>query len=77
MDLEIIILSKSERERQIPYNITYMWNLTKKMILMDLFTKQKPTYRYHKSQNQTYVYQRKTWEKVTNWEIGINVYRLL
>ena len=27
MDLEIIILSKSERERQIPYNVTYMWNL--------------------------------------------------
>ena len=25
--LEIIILSKSERERQIPYDITYMWNL--------------------------------------------------
>ena len=25
---------------------------------MDLFTKQKPTYRYHKSQNQTYVYQK-------------------
>ena len=27
MDLEIIILSKSERERQIPYAVTYMWNL--------------------------------------------------
>ena len=29
MDLEIIILSevKSERERQISYDITYMWNL--------------------------------------------------
>ena len=29
MDLEIITLSKvkSERERQIPYDITYMWNL--------------------------------------------------
>ena len=29
MDLEIIILNevKSERERQIPYDITYMWNL--------------------------------------------------
>ena len=29
MNLEIITLSesKSERERQIPYNITYMWNL--------------------------------------------------
>ena len=27
MQLLIIILSKSERERQIPYDITYMWNL--------------------------------------------------
>ena len=27
MDLEIIILSKSDRERQIPDNITFMWNL--------------------------------------------------
>ena len=29
MDLEIIILSaiKSERERQIPYDIAYLWNL--------------------------------------------------
>ena len=29
MDLEIMILSKvkSEREREIPYDITYMWNL--------------------------------------------------
>ena len=30
MDLEMIILSdvKSERERQTPYDITYLWNLT-------------------------------------------------
>ena len=27
MQLEILILSKSERERQIPYDITYMWNI--------------------------------------------------
>ena len=27
MDLEIIILSKVGKERQIPYDITYMWNL--------------------------------------------------
>ena len=27
MQLEITILSKSKRERQIPYDITYMWNL--------------------------------------------------
>ena len=29
IDLEIVILSKLERERQIPYDITYMWNLKK------------------------------------------------
>ena len=33
--------SKSDRERQIPYGITYMWNL--KIIQMNLFTKQKQT----------------------------------
>ena len=27
MDLEIIILSEVIRERQISYDITYMWNL--------------------------------------------------
>ena len=27
MDLEIIILSEPDRERQISYDITYMWNL--------------------------------------------------
>ena len=30
MDLEIIILSKSDRERHISYDITYMWNLKNK-----------------------------------------------
>ena len=30
MDLEIVILSKViQREEQIPYDITYMWNLKK------------------------------------------------
>ena len=29
MDLEIIILSKSDRERQISYDIPHMWNLIK------------------------------------------------
>ena len=27
LQLEIILLSKLERERQISYDITYMWNL--------------------------------------------------
>ena len=27
MDLETLILSKPERKRGIPYDITYLWNL--------------------------------------------------
>ena len=27
MDLEVIILSEVSQKRQIPYDITYMWNL--------------------------------------------------
>ena len=27
MEIEILILSKSEKERQIPYVFTYIWNL--------------------------------------------------
>ena len=46
--------SKSGRERQISYDITYMWNL-KKWIQMNLFTKQKQTHRLWK---QIYDYQR-------------------
>ena len=41
MDLEIIILNEVSR-RQILYDVTYMWNLKKK-IQMNLFTKQKQT----------------------------------
>ena len=43
MDLEIVRLSevsKSDGERQISYNITYMWNLTKR-VQMNSSTKQK------------------------------------
>ena len=39
MDLEMIILSEVS-QRQMSYDITYKWNL-KKMIQMNLFTKQK------------------------------------
>ena len=40
MQLELLILSelKSDTERQIPYNIAYMWNL-EKMVQINLFTK--------------------------------------
>ena len=30
MDLESVIPSKSEREKQIPYANTYIWNLKKR-----------------------------------------------
>ena len=33
--------SKSDRERKISYDIAYVWNLKKKMVQMNLFTKQK------------------------------------
>ena len=36
--------SMSDRERQISYDITYMWNLIYDK--MNLFTKQKQTHRY-------------------------------
>ena len=36
---EVIILSEEVRERQISYDITYMWTL--KMVQMILFIKQK------------------------------------
>ena len=47
--------SKSDRERQISYDSTYMWNLKKKMIKMNLFKKQKQIHKYRK---QTYGYQK-------------------
>ena len=39
--------SKLDRERQIPYDIVYMWSL-KKMIQMNLFKKWKQTHRHRK-----------------------------
>ena len=46
MHLEIIIPSKvkSERERQLSYDITYMWNVNTKQ--MNVSTKQKQIQRY-------------------------------
>ena len=44
MDLEIVILSEV-RQRQVSYDITYMWNLfLKKMVQINLFTKQRVTH---------------------------------
>ena len=67
--------SKSDRERQISHDITYMWNLKRKMIQMNLFTKQKQTHRHRK---QTYSYQRgKVGGGGINGKFGNDIYTLL
>lgn len=40
LDLEIIIRRKPDRERQVPYDSTHVWNLKTKARI-NLFTKQK------------------------------------
>ena len=45
--------TKSDRERKIPHDISYMWNLVK-MKQNNLFIEQKQTHRF---QNQSYGYQ--------------------
>ena len=68
MDLEIVILSevKSDTERQISYDIAYLWNL-KKRVQMNLFTKQKQS---HGCRKQTYGYQGISGErdKLGDWD---------
>ena len=60
MDLEIIISSEvSQIEKQIPNDISYMWNLIK-VIQKNLFTNQKQTHRFR---SQIYGYQRGNREK--------------
>ena len=67
---EIIILSKSEKDNY--HTISYMWNL-KKVIQMNLLTKQKET---HRQRRQSCDYQRGNGGGI-NEEFGINVYTLL
>ena len=57
MDLQIIILTKvsQTKERQVFYDIAYMWNLKKKMIQINLFIKQKQTYRLTDLEKETMV----------------------
>ena len=51
--------SKPDRERQISYDITYMWNL-KKNLQTNLFTKQRLT---HDIENKLTVTKGKKWRR--------------
>ena len=73
MDLEIIILCKSDRDKYHSYEITDMWNLIK-MIQRNLFTKQKPGSKILKP---NYGYQRENHGGRINLEVGIIIYTLL
>ena len=64
--------SKSERERQIPYDTTYMWNLN--VAQMNLSTRQKQT---HRHREQTGGCQRAGGWGGKDWEFGINRGKLL
>ena len=64
--------SKSEREKQIPYNITYMWNLEKWYRWTYLQSRNQDT----DVENGHMAYR---WGEGggMNWEIGIDIYTLL
>ena len=72
MQLEIIILSKSERERQIPYDITYMQNL--KYDTNELISE---TYADSDLENRLVAAQEKEFRGRMEWETGVSSYRLL
>ena len=65
MELETLI-SKSERERQIPYDIAYMWNLK--------YSTNEPIYRKetHGHGEQTCDCQGRGGESGMDWEFGVN-----
>ena len=63
--------SKSERERQIPYNITYIWNLI--MTQMNISTKQKQT----DIENRCVVVKEEGRGGGMDWEFGISRCKLL
>ena len=62
--------SKRDREKQISYDIAYMWNL-KKMVQMNLHTKQKYS---HRCREQTYGYQggKEGRDKLGDWDWHIH-----
>ena len=73
MDIEVSMLNKSDRERQISYEVISMWNLIE-ITHKNIFTKQKQTRRF---QNETMVTKGEMLEGGINWEVGTGIHTLL
>ena len=70
LDLEIVVLSEISQAEKDKY---CLYVESKIMVQMNLFTKQKQSYRCRK---QTYGYQGVAGGRI-NWEVGIDIYMLL
>ena len=66
--------SKSDRERQISYDITHMWNLKKNWYKWTyLQNRNRPT----DLENELMVTRGEGWGRGIDWEFGIDMYTLL
>ena len=74
MNPEIILLSEVSQKEKDKYHMISLIRRIQKMIQINLFTKQKQTYRLRK---QTCGYQRGKVGGERNWEFGIDIYTLL
>ena len=77
MGLKIITLSKSERERQISYNITHMWNLIFKKYINELQKTHTHTYRLMDIKNKLLITRGEMWWRGIDQKLGMNINILL
>ena len=73
MQLEIIILSKVVRERQMPYDITYMWNLKQDTNKLNLWNRNGLT----DIENRLVVAKGEVSGGGMDWEFGVSRCKLL
>ena len=69
MDLEITVVRQSDNERQISYDITYMWNLKKRHKRTYLQNRKRLT----DFENKLTVTKGNRWAEGMDWWLGIGV----
>ena len=77
MDLETVIQSKSEREKQISYINAYMWNLEKRYRWTSLQGRNRDTDVENKCMDTKGGKRGCVCVCVMNWEVGIDIYTLI